>query len=156
MMARLLQRNPRIANWIYGFTPPERGTVELVHRRVYIVPARLGWWFGATLAVLLVGSINYAISLGFALTFLLAGLGLAGMVHTARNLSRIAVTAGRADPVFAGESAQFRLYLDGRAAFDRPSILVRHLRSGSQLVVDVPANGIAEVVLQTAAPRRGW
>jgi len=156
LIARLLERNPRFANWLYGFTPPERGTVELVHRRVYIVPARLGWFFGGTLAVLLVGSINYSLSLGFALTFLLAGLGLAGMVHTARNLARIAVSAGRAEPVFAGESAQFRLYLDGRAAFDRPAILVRHAGSGSQFVVDIPPGAVAGVVLAVPAPRRGW
>jgi len=156
MISRVLERYPRFSNWLYGFTPPERGTVVLVHRRVYIVPARLGFYFGATLMVLLVGSINYSLSLGFALTFLLAGLGLAGMVHTARNLARIGVSAGRAEPVYAGESAQFRLYLDGRAAFDRPSILARHVGAGSQLVVDVPANGIAEVVLAVPAPRRGW
>jgi len=151
----LLERNPRLANWLYGFTPPESGTVELVHRRVYIVPARLGWFFGGTLLVLLVGSINYALSLGFALTFLLGGLGLVGMVHTARNLARIAVTAGRAEPVFAGESAQFRLFLDGRAAFDRPAILARHVGSGAQLVVDIPARGMAEVVLAVPAEKRG-
>jgi uncharacterized protein (DUF58 family) len=156
VIGKILERNPRFSNWLYGFTPPERGTVELVHRRVYIVPARLGWYFGGTLIVLLIGSINYALSLGFALTFLLAGLGLAGMVHTARNLARIAVSTGRAEPVFAGESAQFRLYLDGRAAFDRPSILARHVSSGSQLVVDVPPGGVAEVVLAVPAPRRGW
>jgi uncharacterized protein (DUF58 family) len=153
VIARL--RNPRLSNWLYGFTPPERGTVELVHRRVYILPTRLGWFFGGTLGVLLIGSINYALSLGFALTFLLAGLGLAGMVHTARNLARIAVSAGRAEPVFAGESAQFRLYLDGRAAFDRPAILARHIASGSQLVVDIPPRGTAEVVLAVPAPARG-
>src|SRR5688572_23642537 len=139
MIAGLLERHPRFSSWLYGFTPPERGTVVLVHRRVYIVPARLGFYFGTTLMVLLIGSINYSLSLGFALTFLLAGLGLAAMVHTARNLAGIAVSAGRAEPVFAGEAAQFRLYLDGRAAFDRPSILARHIGSGSQLVVDVPA-----------------
>ena len=155
MITRLLERHPRFSNWLYGFTPPERGTVELVHRRVYIVPARLGWFFGGTLLVLLIGSINYALSLGFALTFLLAGLGLAGMVHTARNLARIAVTAGRAEPVFAGESAQFRLFLDGRAAFDRPAVLARHLGSGSQLVVDIPPRGVAEVVLAVPAQSRG-
>jgi hypothetical protein len=131
LIAGLLERHPRFANWLYGFTPPERGTVVLVHRRVYIVPARLGWIFAGVLTVLLVGSINYALSLGFALTFLLAGLGVAGMVHTARNLARIAVSAGRAEPVFAGESAQFRLYLDGRGPFDRPAILARHVASGS-------------------------
>jgi uncharacterized protein (DUF58 family) len=156
LIAGLLERNPRIANWLYGFAPPERGTVILVHRRVYIVPARLGWFFGATLTVLLIGSINYALSLGFALTFLLAGLGLAGMVHTARNLARIGVSAGRIEPVFAGERAQFRLFLDGRAAFDRPAILARHLASGAQLVVDIPAGGVGEVVLAVPAPHRGW
>src|SRR5262245_24847549 len=156
VIAGLLERNPRLASWLYGYVAPERGTVILVHRRVYIVPTRLGWFFGATLTVLLVGSINYALSLGFALTFLLAGVGLAGMVHTARNLARIGVSAGRVEPVFAGESAQFRLFLDGRANFDRPAILARHAASGSQLVVDVPAGGVGEVVLAVPAPRRGW
>jgi len=156
LIGALLERNPRIANWLYGFTPPERGTVVLVHRRVYIVPARLGWMFGATLLVLLVGSINYALALGFGLTFLLAGLGLVGMVQTARNLARIAVSVGRAEPVFAGEAAQFRLYLDGRAPFDRPAVLARHLASGAQLVADVPAGTVAEIVLPVPAARRGW
>jgi uncharacterized protein (DUF58 family) len=151
-----MQRNPRFANWLYGFKPPEHGTVVLVHRRVYILPTRLGWLFGAALVILLIGSINYQLGLGFALTFLLAGMGLAGMVHTARNLARIGVSAGRAEPVFAGEPAQFRLHLDGRAGFDRPAILARHLGSGSQLVVDVPAGGAAEVVLEAPTRRRGW
>jgi uncharacterized protein (DUF58 family) len=156
MIGALLDRNPRIANWLYGFTPPEKGTVVLVHRRVYIVPTQLGWLFVLTLAILLVGSINYALSLGFALTFMLAGMGLAGMVHTARNLARMALSVGRTEPVFAGEAAQFRVYLDARGAFDRPAILARHLQSRSQMVVDVPAGGLAEVVLAVPAAQRGW
>lgn len=156
MIGALLDRHPRLANRIYGFTPPEAGTVVLVHRRVYIVPARLGWLFSLTLVILLVGSINYALSLGFVLTFLLGGMALAGMVHTARNLARMAVSVGRAVPVFAGETAQFRLYLESRGAFDRPAILARHVKSGSQLVLDVPAGGIAEVVLGVPAGQRGW
>jgi len=151
-----LDRHPALANRIYGFTPPERGVVVLVHRRVYIVPTRLGWMFAGTLGLLLVGSINYAIALGFALTFFLAGLGLAGMVHTARNLARIAVSCGRSAPVFAGEAAHFRLLLDSRVGFDRPAVLARHVKSGSQLVVDIPAQALAEVPLQVPAARRGW
>src|SRR5438270_5732156 len=156
MIGALLERHPRLANRLYGFTPPEHGTVVLVHRRVYIVPARLGWLFAATLAILLVGSINYSLSLGFALTFLLAGMGLAGMVHPARNLARIAISVGRAEPVFAGEAAQFRLLLDGRSPFDRPAVLARHVASGAQLVTDVPPAGIADVVLGVPAQQRGW
>jgi uncharacterized protein (DUF58 family) len=156
MIGGLLERYPRLANRVYGFTPPERGTVVLVHRRVYIVPTRLGWLFAGTLAVLLVGSINYALALGFALTFALGGMALAGMVHTARNLARMAVSTGRCEPVFAGEPAQFRLHLEARSAFDRPAILARHLGSGSQLVVDLPALGEAEVVLAAPSRSRGW
>jgi uncharacterized protein (DUF58 family) len=155
-MRRSLTVRPRLAHWLYGFTPPERGVIVLRHRRVYIVPTRLGWIFGATLGLLLVGSINYALSLGFAMTFLLAGMGLAGMVHTARNLARLAVSVGRVEPLFAGEAAQFRLYLDARVPFERPAILLRQLASGAQLVTDVPAAGVAEAVLAVPAARRGW
>jgi uncharacterized protein (DUF58 family) len=155
-MTPALPAGARLRQWFYGYAAPERGTVVLGHRRVYIVPARLGWLFGATLGILLVGSINYALQLGFALTFLLAGLGLAAMVHTTRNLARLAVSAGRAEPVFAGEAAQFRLVLDNRARYDRPAVLVRHQASGAQVVLELAAGGLVEAVLAVPAARRGW
>jgi uncharacterized protein (DUF58 family) len=153
---RVLAADSRLRRWWQGAAPPERGTVVLGHRRVYIVPTRAGWVFAATLGILLVGSINYALQLGFALTFLLAGMGLAGMVHTTRNLARLAVSAARAEPVFAGERARFRVHLDSRAPFDRPAILVRHLASGAQQVLDLPAAAAGEAVLPVPAARRGW
>jgi len=123
---------------------------------VYIVPSRLGLLFGGVLLILLMGSINYTLSLGFALTFLLAGTGLAGMVQTARNLARLAVHAGRAEPAFAGGRALYRLVLANGAEFDRPEILVRHVASGAQCRLDVPAAGTVQAVLAVPAARRGW
>jgi uncharacterized protein (DUF58 family) len=155
-MLRALLSGPRLRTWFYGYAPPERGTVVLGHRRVYIVPTRLGWIYAVTLGVLLVGSINYALQLGFALTFLLAGTGIASMVHTTRNLARLAVSTGRAEPVFAGEAAQFRLLLDNRAHHDRPALLVRHVGSGAQVVLDVAAGALAEALLAVTAGKRGW
>jgi uncharacterized protein (DUF58 family) len=154
-MLRALRLEPRLANWFYGFTPPERGAVLLRHRRVYIVPTRQGWMFAASVGLLLLGSINYSLALGFVLTFALAGLGLAGMVHTARNLALVSVSTGRIEPVFAGEAAQFRLYLDNRVAYDRPAILVRHVASGVQLVAHLPAASLSDVALAVPAARRG-
>jgi len=151
-----LRSNPRIANWFYGFAPPERGAIVLGHRRVYIVPSRLGLLFGGTLGILLIGSINYALSLGFALTFLLAGMGIAGMVQTARNLAQLSVSAARCDPVFAGETAQFRLVLANRGDFDRPEILARHVASGAQCIVDVGPASATDAVLAVPSERRGW
>lgn len=145
-----------LRSWFYGYRAPERGPILLGQRRVYIVPTRMGWVFAVTILVLLVGSINYALQLGFALTFLLAGMGIAGMVHTARNLARLSITAGRVEPVFAGEPAQFRLHLDNRSEHDRPAILARHMASGSQIVTDVAAASAADVVLAVPSERRGW
>lgn len=145
-----------VRNWFYGFTPPERGAVVLGHRRVYIVPSRLGLLFGAALMILLVGSINYALALGFALTFLLAGMGLAGMVQTARNLAQLQVIAARVEPVFAGDAARFQIVLDNGALHDRPEILVRHMASGTERTVDVGPASVAEALLAVPAERRGW
>jgi uncharacterized protein (DUF58 family) len=142
--------------WFQGARLPERGTIVLGHRRVYIVPSRLGLFFGGALAILLVGSINYAMALGFALTFLLAGMGLAGMVQTARNLAQLSVRAGRCDPVFAGDKAQFRLGLANTGDFDRPEILLRQMASGAYCTVDVGAASTADAMLAVPAQRRGW
>lgn len=150
------QAASRLKSWFYGFDPPEKGAIVLGHRRVYIVPSRLGLLFGGSLGILLVGSINYALALGFALTFLLAGMGIAGMVQTARNLAQITVRAGRSEAVFAGEAAQFRLQLSSAAPIDRPEILARHRASGAQCVLDIAPNAAAEAVLSVPAPRRGW
>ena len=151
-----LRSNPAITNWFYGYKPPEHGAIVLGHRRVYIVPSRLGWLFAGALGILLVGSINYALSLGFGLAFLLAGVGLAGMVHTTRNLVRLSVRAARCDPVFAGDAAHFRLHLSNSTDFDRPEILVRQLGSGAQCTVDIGAAAVTEAMLAVPAERRGW
>lgn len=156
MMAALRHPGARLAAWFYGKRAPERGAITLGHRRVYIVPTRLGMMFSVTLVIMLVGSINYVLSLGFMLTFLLAGMAIAGMVHTVRNLARLTIVPGRAEPVFAGESAQFRLFLDNPAPWERPAIMVRHEASGAQTVTNVPASAGIEVVLAVHAKRRGW
>jgi len=147
---------PQLALWFQGGAAPGQGDVVISHRRVYIVPSRLGLYFGGTLAILLVGSINYALSLGFALTFLLAGMGLAAMVQTTRNLARLMVRVGRSEPVFAGDAARFRLEFANPGVHDRPEILVRHQSSGAQQTIDIAPADAAEAVLAVPADRRGW
>lgn len=155
-MLRALLADSRLRHWFSGRSAPQRGRIVLRHRRVYILPTRIGWLFGATVGILLVGSINYALQLGFALTFLLAGMGLVGMVHTTRNLARLSVSAGRVEAVYAGKLAQFRLHLENLEPHDRPAILVRHLESGAQTVLDLAGRAVADAVLSVPATKRGW
>ena len=91
----------------------------LTQRRVYILPTRHGVLFGAALLLMLIGSINYNLSLGYMLTFLLAGMGVVSILHTFRNLAHLNVSAGRVEPAFAGGTARFQIVFDNATRFDR-------------------------------------
>ena len=60
-----------ISDWIFRANAPEAAPVTLVQRRIFILPTRQGYTFAFMTLVLLVASINYALSLGFVLTFTL-------------------------------------------------------------------------------------
>ena len=88
---------------------PVSRVAVLGRRYIYILPTRQGMLFAVVLVCMLIGSINYALNLGFVLTFLLAGLGVIAMLHTWRNLAELTIEAGKTLPVFAGEAARFNL-----------------------------------------------
>jgi transglutaminase-like putative cysteine protease/uncharacterized protein (DUF58 family) len=147
--AFLAARFPRLFAWLRT-TPVEPSPVEITGRRIYILPTRHGVLFGVFLAAMLVGAVNYGLSLGFALVFLLAGVGLITLFYTWRNLRGITVHALGATPTFAGEAAWFHLALS--AATPRPAIELIP-PGGSPLRVDV--NGLTPASLAIAAPARG-
>jgi len=120
---------------------PEPGVVFLTQRRVYILPTRHGLSFGLALILMLIGSINYNLSLGYVLTFLLAGLGVVSILHTFRNLVHLYVSAGRVSPIFAGEIAHFQIVLENKSGFIRHSLDLAC--GGPRVRVDVPAAAIA-------------
>lgn len=140
--------------WLFQLRGPESGAVTLVQRRVFILPTRHGLVFALTLALMLVGSINYTLSLGFMLTFLLAALGILAILHTFRNLAQLRVCAGKTPPVFAGSVAQFGLWLENRSRLHRYAIgLARDRRDA--VYADVPARDTLPVQLPVPAVRRG-
>jgi len=143
-----------IRTWLFQLRGPQAGAVVLVQRRIFILPTRQGLLFAGVLLLMLVGSINYALSLGFVLTFLLTGLGLNAMVYTFRNLARLRIFPGRAHPVFVGETAEFVIHIENAARADRYAIgLTADKRSA--VYVDVPARQCAAAVLALPARRRG-
>lgn len=89
--------------WLARRVPPEPQRIHLHRRRLFILPTGFGYTFALTLALLLLGSLNYGTSLGFAITFLLAGAGALAMVHTYRNLEGVELVFAAPRPVFAGQ-----------------------------------------------------
>ncbi len=144
----------RFATWLFQWRGPQSGSIVLVQRRIFILPSRHGTIYVGALALMLTGSINYNLSLGFLLTFLLTALGINAILHTFRNLARLRLSAGRVQPVFAGDVAHFALVLDNAGALDRYSIGIT--RDKKDIVyTDVPARRSAAVAMPVPAPRRG-
>jgi uncharacterized protein (DUF58 family) len=143
--------------WLFQLRDSEPGTVTLTMRRVFIVPTRAGMMFAVLLLVMLVGALNYNLGLGFALTFFAGACAVADMVLTARNLAMLQLAPGRASPVFAGEEAQFELYLRNRSGRDRYAVWLGFQADGEpRQAVDVVAGGDSAVSLSTSAQERGW
>ncbi len=112
MLSRLgFSVRQRISDWIFRARIPESPPVLLTQRRIFILPSRTGLFFAFVLFLLLIASINYSLSLGYMLTFLLAGMGGVSMLHTFRNLAQLSIAPGKVDPVFCGDIAEFHLVL---------------------------------------------
>jgi uncharacterized protein (DUF58 family) len=128
--------------------------VILGRRQLFMLPTRFGLLFAVLLAVQLLAAINYGNGLAYALTFLLGALAVVSMLYTHRNLLRLRLAPGPCPPVFAGETATFRLRLanDGNT----PRFGIGVARDGDEIArVDIAARGGVDVALGVRAARRG-
>ncbi len=141
--------------WLFQWRGPESGNIVLVQRRVFILPTRHGLLFVLVIILMLTGSVNYDLSLGFILAFLLGAAGIQSMLLTFRNLAHLRLSGGRVQPVFAGEQAQFTLHIANDTRADRYAIGV----TGDGIAadyVDVAAGGSVIATVPLPAVRRGW
>jgi uncharacterized protein (DUF58 family) len=104
-----LPQSRRLADWIEMFRGVETGDVLLDRRHIYILPTRTGLTFWVVVMVLLIGSINFDLQLGYLLTFTVVSMALVSMYYTHRNLAGLTIRGQRADPVHAGDVASFEL-----------------------------------------------
>ena len=143
-----------IDRWLFQLRGAEAGSIVLVQRRIFILPSRHGMFYVGALLLMLTGSVNYNLSLGFVLTFLLTALGVNSILHTFRNLARLKISPGRVQPVYAGDHAHFTLVIDNPGALDRFSIGIT--RDGKDAIyTDMPARQSSCVSVAVPAPHRG-
>ena len=135
---------------------PLAGDLRLNRRNVFVLPTRAGLLYAAALFAMLLASINYALSLGFMLTFLLGAVAMVAMLHTFRNLSTLVLRPGRAEPVFAGQPAELGLMLINRGRLERLALRLHAPGMEGPEVVDVAASSEQLVRIAIPAARRGW
>jgi len=152
----------RINRWIATRTPRVAGPWIVNRRRVYILPTRYGYAYALLLVVMLLGAMNYSNSMAFALTFLLAGLGLIGMHHTHGNLVNVQVRQTRVMPVFAGDCASFTIELTNPSQAPRYALSAAWQDDQSAAAmtpvssVDLATNYSATLALTQPSTQRGW
>jgi uncharacterized protein (DUF58 family) len=150
---------PRVDGWLartrqraFRTAPADRDPVVLRHSRIYILPSRRGFMLIVTLGVMLLTSLNYGLSLGLVVTFLLSGLVAAALLHTFRNLAGIQVRPLAAGDTFAGEPIAFSVELMGGAT-ERSEVAV--FARDTRVVSDVRAGAALTLTLQTPTRERG-
>ena len=152
-MVALLQN--RFERWIEARHRPQKAGIVLDRRHIYILPSAHGLGFSLLMLLLFLWSVNYNNSMGFALTFLLAGIALVAMWRCRNNLLDLRINALGAEPVFAGQSAYFGYKLDAEDGQPHFDIELCWPDSNNTQVSDATKDG-AEIRLTRPAERRGW
>jgi uncharacterized protein (DUF58 family) len=132
----------------------ETGPIRLTQGRIYVFPGVQGLGVAATLIVMLLASINYALALGYALTFLLAGACIASVFHGFAQLRGLTVRTGQAPGVFCGEPACFHLHIENPAPFARLGLRIQ-TEGGPFATLSVLPQSSSEAILSRPTHRRG-
>jgi uncharacterized protein (DUF58 family) len=95
-------------------------------RRIYILPTALGITYAFMLFAMFLGAMNYANNLALGLAFLLGALGLTAMHYSHRNLAGIRIRSAGCEPVFAGQTARFRVALENTSRLPRYEVTAQN------------------------------
>lgn len=128
--------------------------VVLDRRRIYVLPSAPGLFFGALVAAMLLGALNYNNNPALMLCFLAASAMHASLLRGYLTLRGLRLTQVQAAPVYAGEPMTLRFTFEAGDRRPREGVC---LSRGSDTVCFTAAPGeLAEVTLVVATERRGW
>jgi len=148
----------RFILWWQWDQRPAPAPIRLAQNRIYVVPTLAGLAFALTVVVMLVTSINYGLSLGYAFAFLLAGVAVASLLQAFRDLLHLTVRYGKTEAAFCGGSAVFHLLIDNPSPRRRAALRLLVGDGGEnrcEASFDLPPGSSGDVALALPARRRG-
>jgi uncharacterized protein (DUF58 family) len=148
----------RFNSWVRDRVKRRRGPTRLPrtleYRHIYVMPTRFGAWFGALLIVMTVGGLNFNNNMTLLVCFLISSLALMTTLLAYRNLAGLEILALTAEPVFAGETAQFQVVV--RNPESRGRFALEAVSDDSSFSRDVEPEQTAKLALRQDAVQRGW
>lgn len=145
----------RVQRFLQRPRTPRDGRIRLDRNHIYILPTASGAGFSLLLVVMLVTSLNYNVSLGFLLTFVLAGVAISAMWQTHRNLVDLEVRGAAGEAVFAGHAVNVSVALANATAWARVGVDVSARDAGTAETA-LDAQDATVAALSFAAQPRGW
>lgn len=143
-------------SWWRSRLPPPVSSIQLHRRNIYILPSAQGLLFLGVAALVFVASINFSISLGFALAFLMVSIFIVSLLHGFKNLQGLTVTAKSCEPVFAGDEALFRVSLRAHPDHGHESLQLSYCIADVRPThSELRAGGQQLALLRLKARRRG-
>jgi uncharacterized protein (DUF58 family) len=149
------QLRQQAAAWAERRHGRDAQAAELTRRRIYILPTGFGLSLALLLFAMLLGSLNYDTSLGFALTFLLTGVSVVAMHHCHGNLMGLELRVLAAAPVHAGQRAAFQIAIHNPSGMARYDIVLQQ-GNGTTAAVDLLPGETRILALEVPTTRRGW
>ncbi|MCH8059763.1 MAG: DUF58 domain-containing protein [Proteobacteria bacterium] len=145
----------RVRRWARKRQGIDASVTSLQSRRIYILPTGVGLVFALMTFAMLLGSMNYNNNLSFVLTFLLGGLGFVSMHQCQRNLVGLELSFAGIEPIFAGQTAKFRVAIINHSRSARRGIMLYTDAEVSE-VLDLRPGESKVFVLAVPTTRRGW
>lgn len=93
-------------------------------RQLYILPTKVGWYFGLILVALFAIAVKFDNQPAFMMLFILVGLGNAVMLATHRNVINLVIEKGIPQPCYAGEIATSTIHITNKSKRARRAIYV--------------------------------
>lgn len=145
----------RAREWARKRQGTDPAATHLTSNRIYILPTRAGVIFAFIVLTMLLGSMNYNNNMGFALTFLLTGIGIISIYHCHRNLAEVCLHYLGGQPVFAGDDMVFRFVLENRSLLSRWQIKL-DWGEGATIGNELPAEAREQINVRVPTTARGF
>jgi len=152
------QPGRRFDRWILQRVRQRRGSPSLPftleYRHIYVMPTRFGVYFGLLLAATALGGLNFNNNMALLLGFVLAAIAQLTTLLAYRNLVGMTLVSIHASPVFAGDTARFRVYLKNPQG--RPRFALQLTSAESTDTRDIGPQQSLPLILEQSSCKRGW
>ena len=127
---------------------------QVGRRQLYILPTRIGWYFGLVLLALFGIAIKYDNQAAFMMLFILTSMGILAMHHTHNNVINLELRTQGSKSVFVGETAIFPVQLINNTPTQR--IAVWLACGGFTKMNDLKPFKTQTIELQLPSVQRGY